>query len=155
MKQNWALAAGNSTEVLSAEVPDASAAVVEPVESKQTVSLQTAEKPLVKSDDDNSNLMASAVDSTNTAIKDASDSISDTARMLWKFKRSSLINWVISENAKETLSSAADSISRQASDVRQSAEQGVSGITENSATSSYIASSLVLAVAFFNSIHHL
>jgi hypothetical protein len=35
---------GNSTEIASVEVPDASvAAVVEPIESKQTVSLQSAE----------------------------------------------------------------------------------------------------------------
>uniref|UniRef100_A0A914YV77 Uncharacterized protein n=1 Tax=Panagrolaimus superbus TaxID=310955 RepID=A0A914YV77_9BILA len=129
--------AGNTTDVVSVEIPDASVAVVEPIESKQTVSLQSAEKPIVKAaDDDNSNLVANAVDSTNNAIKDASDSIASAA-----------------ESAKSSANSAADTISRKATEVRQSAEHGVNGVVENSSASTFIASSLVLVFAFINSIH--
>uniref|UniRef100_A0AC34FYC6 Uncharacterized protein n=1 Tax=Panagrolaimus sp. ES5 TaxID=591445 RepID=A0AC34FYC6_9BILA len=131
--------AGNTTEVISAEIPDASVAVVEPIESKQTISLQSAEKPIVKAaDDDNSNLVASAVDSTNNAIKGASENIANAA-----------------ESAKNSVNSAADTISRQAAEVRQSAEHGANAVVENSSTSTFIASSLVLVFAFVNSIHFL
>ena len=130
---------GNSTEIASVEVPDASvAAVVEPIESKQTVSLQSAEKPVIKADDDNSKLVANAVDSTNTAIKDASDSIANVA-----------------ESAKNSVNSAADTISRQAAEVRQSAEHGVNTVVENGSASTFIASSFVLIFAFINSIQYL
>lgn len=56
---------------------------------------------------------------------------------------------ILLEVAKDSVSSAADNIQRQAADVRQSAEH----VVENSSTSTFIASSLVLAVAFFNSIN--
>jgi hypothetical protein len=130
---------GNSTEIASVEVPDASvAAVVEPIESKQTVSLQSAEKPVIKADDDNSKLVSNAVDSTNTAIKDASDSIANAA-----------------ESAKNNVNAAADTVSRQAAEMRKSAENGVNTVIENGSPSTFIASSLVLLFAFINSIQYL
>lgn len=64
------------------ETSDSSMPANEPVESKQTVSLQSAEKPTSK-DDDNSNMVSSAVETANGAAKEVKEAANNAAGMFY------------------------------------------------------------------------
>uniref|UniRef100_A0A7E4VT00 Uncharacterized protein n=1 Tax=Panagrellus redivivus TaxID=6233 RepID=A0A7E4VT00_PANRE len=112
---------------------DTSVAEVEPVDSKQTASVQSAEKSGPSANDDNSGMIGSAAETVRNAASAAADSVSDAA-----------------DSASEAASNAAESVANHASDAAAAVEHEASGITENAASTSFVATSLIILGLFVN-----
>ncbi|KAE9554784.1 hypothetical protein FO519_001981 [Halicephalobus sp. NKZ332] len=123
-----------SNETLSGESPDANISESEPAESKQTVSLQSAEKSAIK-DDDNSNLVSNAADTVSNAAKDAKQAVSNAA-----------------ESAGETVSNAAQTVGNQASEAASAVGNELSNATGNGAGGIHLVSSFGILALVFSSI---
>ena len=119
----------------------------EPAESKQTVSLQSAEKSEAKKDDDNSNLSSSAVDAVNTAAKNVKQAVSSAAgkSCYLKYDKSNLFLGTVSD----TVSNTAQTVGNQISEAGSAVNEELSNIAGNGCAGvSLITSFGVLALVF-------
>jgi len=126
---------GGSNETMALESPETNVSESEPMESKQTVSLQSAEKSEAKNDDDNSNLASSAVDAVGNAAKDVKQAVSNAA-----------------ETVSDTVSNAGQTVGTQVSEAGSAVSNELSKGAENGSTGLSLITSFGIVALVFSSI---